>query len=120
MRIAIIPKDYSAKSWSSVGLSMVTVDEIICKELGVEPDPKYYYNSWFDNFFWFVWKFCKHMSEDGYAVEFTTKEQALEHILKCETECGNANAAEHIEKYIEPIVNIIYDKGYKIVSLNIA
>jgi len=27
---------------------LITIDEEICKHFGVEPDPKWYYRSWFD------------------------------------------------------------------------
>ena len=132
MAIAIIPINEKPNGNQDKWLSMNKADEMVCELFGVEPDPKHYCNNWFNAFWYFDWSNVKgfYHFESNYAYDgFETADKAVLHFLqrclytpyeKNQTlwDCVNS-AITYVKKYIEPIIRMFYDKGYKIVSLNL-
>lgn len=132
MAFAIIPINEKPDGNQDNWLSMHKADEMVCELFGVEPDPKWYCNNWFDSFYYFDWYNVKgfYHFESNYAYDgFKTADKAvlhfLQHCLHTPFEEGQTlwdcvdGAITYVKKYIEPIIRMFYDKGYKIVSLNL-
>ena len=125
MAIAIIPTNEDLKGHRTNWLSMSKADEMICNHFNVEPHPKFFYKGWFNAFYLFDWFKCKSMSEDNYSVIFETAEEAKIHffnkMFKNEILEGgfDIDGISYYQTVILPIIDLIYKKGFKIVSLNI-
>ena len=133
MAIAIIPIDADPCAESREGwLSMSKADELVCELFNEPVDPKHYCHNWFDKFWYFDWcnvKVFLHFNHN-YVFEFKTADKAVLHFLRhcLHTPCGDDevpfwqqvdSTIEYVQCYVEPIIRMFYDKGYKIVSLNI-
>ena len=130
MAIAIIPKDADPTGRRDGWLAMNDADKLVCEFYGEEPDQKWYCHNWFDRFYYFDWYNTKHLSNNNYSVEFKTADKAVLHWFKRSLyppyEGENKtlwesveNTMLYVQKHIEPIIRLFYEKGYKIVSLNI-
>ena len=130
MAIAFVPVNEDPKGRRDNWLSMNKADELICEMFNEPVDPKHYCNNWFDSFIYFDWykvTQTHRIDEHGYSYTFETADDALLHFLKCslyrpykETFWESIeHSIDYVKKYIEPIIRLIYDKGYQIVSLNI-
>jgi hypothetical protein len=131
MAIAFVPVNEDPKGRRDNWLSMNKADELICEMFNEPVDPKHYCNNWFDSFIYFDWYTVKDTIrfEDNYSYTFETAEDALLHYIRNlihkPYEKGQGfwegidSTLTYIKKYIEPIIRLIYDKGYQIVSLNI-
>ena len=125
MAIAIIPTNEDLKGHRTNWLSMSKADEMICNHFNIEPHPKFFYKGWFNAFYLFDWFKCKSMSEDNYSVIFETAEEAKIHffnkMFKNEILEGgfDIDGISYYQTVILPIIDLIYKKGFKIVSLNI-
>lgn len=126
MAIAIIPINDSPNSDNrSNWLSMKQANEMICNQLQVEVNPKKFYKDWFNNFFYFDWRRAKRLlgnSENSqYFVEFKNKEQALNYYFHEYNVCFDEVLEDYklVNDLIKPVIEAIYNCGYKIVSLNI-
>lgn len=111
MAIAIIPQSADPKGSRVEWLTMSKADEIICEAVGVKPTNQYYRN-WFANFVVFDWCHCKSKSDNNYYVEFPTLDDAVAHSISV---VGTTDTYA----VTAPILEILYNKGYKVVSLNI-
>lgn len=125
MAIAFIPCGEDPKGSRINWLSMNAADEMICKHFEVEPHPRLFYKGWFNAFYLFDWFKCKSMSTDNYSVVFETAEEAKEHffnkMFRAEILEGGFDIDDisYYQIIILPIIDLIYKKGFKIVSLNI-
>jgi hypothetical protein len=125
MAIAFVPLNEDPKGSRINWLSMSQADELLCKHLNVEPYPTRYHKGWFDAFYAYDWYNTKNQSEDNYSVVFETAENAKSHFFNtfCKNDIQNGSFDEESLNYykevIIPMINLLYDKGYKIVSLNI-
>lgn len=125
MAIAIIPFNEDPKGSRTNWLSMSQTDEMICNYFNVESHPKFFYKNWFNAFYLFDWFNCKPMSMDNYSVVFETAEEAKKYyfnkMFKAEILEGNFDIDDisYYQTIVLPIINLIYKKGFKIVSLNI-
>lgn len=129
MAIAIIPINANPNETQENWLTMRQADEMVCELFNEPVHPKYYCHNWFDNFSYFDWRNVKgkYNFESEYAFSFLSADEAVLHCFKCflvtwkdiplwdEVE----NTKRYVQKEIEPIIRMFYDKGYKIVSLNI-
>lgn len=125
MAIAIIPVNESPNSNDrSSWLSMNQADEMICNHLQVEVNPKEFYNDWFNNFYYFDWRRAKRLICDienpQYSIEFKDKRQALNYYFHEYNTCFDGVLDDYyfVNDYIKPVIEAIYECGYKIVSLN--
>lgn len=125
MAIAFIPTNEDPKGHRTNWLSMSKADEMICKHFNVEPHPKFFYKGWFNSFYLFDWFKCKSLSTDNYSVVFETSEEAKKHffnkMFKAEILEGgfDIDGISYYQTIILPIIDLIYKKGFRIVSLNI-
>lgn len=129
-QLAIIPKDMTPTLDKQEGwLSMEEADKLVCEFFGEEVDPKYYCHGWFDRLWPLAWPNVKHMSRNNLTVSFPTLGSALFQCLYQghyhESIDGEfwryiEEKKDYVQKYIEPILKLFYDRGYKIVSLNLA
>ena len=130
MAIAIIPIEADPTKGREGWLTMNEADKLVCDLFGVEPDPKWYCNNWFDSFWYFDWYTVKRQYdfESNYAFDgFKTADKAVLHFFKNSIYLDKekdfwqsvTDAQTYVKKYIEPIIRMFYDKGYKIVSLNL-
>ena len=125
MAIAFIPVTEDPKGHRTNWLSMSQADDLLCDHLGVESNPSRYYKGWFSAFYVFDWYNTKDQSDNNYSVEFKTSENAKSHFFNtfCKNDIQNGNFDEESLNYykevIIPMINLLYDKGYRIVSLNI-
>ena len=129
MAIAIIPIEADPTLGKEGWLTMNQADELVCELFGETPDPKWYCHNWFDSFQCFDWYTVKHSYnfESNYACSFETADRAVLHYFKHSIYLSKdkniwesvALAQYTVSTYIEPIIRMFYDKGYKIVSLNI-
>jgi hypothetical protein len=111
MAIAIIPQSANPKGSREEWLTMSEADDVICKAVGVKPTNQYYRN-WFANFCVFDWCHCKSTPNNGYYVDFPTLDDAVKHSISIVGDTDTNSA-------VAPILEILYNKGYKVVSLNI-
>lgn len=129
MAIAIIPINENPDGKQDNWLSMNKADEMVCKLFNEPVHPRLYCHNWFDLFIYFDWKFVKGFIrfESDYAYPFETADEAVLHFLH---HClfissgrtlweGVDDAILYVKTQIEPIIRMFYDKGYKIVSLNV-
>ena len=129
MAIAIIPINENPDGKQDNWLSMNKADEMVCKLFNEPVHPSLYCHNWFDLFIYFDWKFVKDFIrfESDYAYPFPTADEAILHFLH---HClfissdrtlweGVDDAILYVKTQIEPIIRMFYDKGYKIVSLNV-
>ena len=130
MAIAIIPIEADPCAKHEGWLTMNEADEMVCELFGVEPNPTQYCNNWFGQFWYFDWFTVKKSFnfESDYAYDgFDTADKALLHFFKCSIYLSKdkniwesvEDAKAYVSEFIEPIIRMFYDKGYKIVSLNI-
>lgn len=125
MAIAIIPLNENPKGSRTNWLSMSKTDEMICNHFNVEPHSKFFYKGWFNVFYLFDWFKCKSMSTNNYSVVFETAEEAKTHffnkMFKAEILKGgfDIDSISYYQIVILPIIDLIYKKGFRIVSLNI-
>ena len=125
MAIAFIPLKEDPKGSRENWLSMSQADDLLCNYLNVTPDSSRYYKGWFNAFYVFDWFHTKNQSSDNYSVTFETAENAKSHFFNtfCKNNIQNGNFDEESLNYykevIIPMINLLYDKNYKIVSLNI-
>lgn len=129
MAFAIIPIGVNPNGKREGWLTMKHADEMVCELFNEPVDPKYYCHYWFDTFFYFDWKNVKgkYNFKDNYAFSFPTADEAVLHYFKCSLMVREDislwdevdNTKQYVQKEIEPIIRMFYDKGYKIVSLNI-
>ena len=131
MAIAIIPINENPNGKQDNWLSMNKADEMVCELFNEPVNPKFYCQNWFDHFIYFDWYSVKgfiHFESD-YAYSFETADEAVIHFLQhClhtpyengETLWQSVNGSiSYVKRHIEPIIRMFYDKGYKIVSLNV-
>ena len=129
MAIAIIPINENPDGKRDNWLSMNKADEMVCELFNEPVHPRFYCHNWFDLFIYFDWKFVKGFIrfESDYACSFSTADEAVLHFLH---HClfissdrtlweGVDDAILYVKTQIEPIIRMFYDKGYKIVSLNV-
>ena len=129
MAIAIIPINENPDGKQDNWLSMNKADEMVCELFNESVHPRLYCHNWFDLFIYFDWKFVKGFIrfESDYAYPFSTADEAILHFLH---HClfissdrtlweGVDDAILYVKTQIEPIIRMFYDKGYKIVSLNV-
>ena len=129
MAIAIIPINENPDGKRDNWLSMNKADEMVCELFNEPVNPKFYCQNWFDRFIYFDWNFVKGFIrfESDYAYPFPTADEAILHFLH---HClfissdrtlweGVDHAILYVKTQIEPIIRMFYDKGYKIVSLNV-
>ena len=129
MAFAIIPINANPNETQENWLTMRQADEMVCELFNEPVHPKHYCHNWFDNFFYFDWRNVKgkYNFESEYAFSFSTADKAVLHCFKCflvtwkDTPLWDEveNTKRYVQKEIEPIIRMFYDKGYKIVSLNI-
>jgi hypothetical protein len=125
MAIAFVPLNEDPKGSHKNWLSMSQADGLLRDHLGVKPDTLNYYRGWFTAFYVFDWFHTKDQSEDNYSVEFKTAEDAKCHFFNtfCKNDIQNGSFNEESLNYykevIIPMINLLYNKDYKIVSLNI-
>ena len=129
MAFAIIPISADPNGTQENWLTMRQADEMVCELFGEPVHPKHYCHNWFDNFFYFDWQNVKgrYNFEREYAFSFSTADEAVLHYFKCSLVTWKdtplwdevENTKRYVQKEIEPIIRMFYDKGYKIVSLNI-
>ena len=131
MAIAIIPINENPNGKQDNWLSMNKADEMVCELFNEPVHPKFYCQNWFDRFIYFDWKFVKGFIrfENNYAYPFPTADEAilhfLQHCLHTPYENGETlwqsvdDSISYVKQHIEPIIRMFYDKGYKIVSLNV-
>ena len=129
MAFAIIPINANPNGTKENWLTMQQADEMICELFGEPVHPKYYCHNWFDNFIYFDWQNVKGKCnfESKYAFSFSTADEVVLHYFKCSLVTWKdtplwdevENTKRYTQKEIEPIIRMFYDKGYKIVSLNI-
>lgn len=130
MAFAIIPIDANPNGKREGWLTMKQADEMVCELFNEPVDPKYYCRNWFDSFFCFDW--CnvkgKYHSESDNILVFNIANEAVLHCFKCVLSApwddtpfwvNVEGTKQYVQTYIEPIIRMFYDKGYKIVSLNI-
>lgn len=128
MAIAIIPQNYDPKTQSNQEgwLSMSEADEMICKHFGVKPDPKYYYKGWFDNFICFDWNNTKryHAPKAESVYVYEKAEYALMQYFNVFTRYEKFEDIpqyhQFVTEQIKPLIDAIYDNGYKICSLDLS
>ena len=124
MAIAFVPITEDPKGSRTNWLSMSQADDLLCEHLSIEPDPSRYYKGWFNAFYVYDWFHTKDQSKDNYSVVFETAEESKSHFFNnfCKNDIQNGNFDEESLNYykevIIPMINLLYDKGYKIVSLN--
>ena len=129
MAIAIIPINENPDGKQDNWLSMNKADEMVCELFNEPVHPRLYCHNWFDLFIYFDWKFVKGFIrfENDYAYPFPTADEAVLHFFH---HClfissdrtlweGVDDAILYVKTQIEPIIRMFYDKGYKIVSLNV-
>ena len=129
MAIAIIPINENPNGKQDNWLSMNKAVEMVCELFNEPVHPRLYCHNWFDLFIYFDWKFVKGFIrfESDYAYPFPTADEAILHFLH---HClfissdrtlweGVDDAILYVKTQIEPIIRMFYDKGYKIVSLNV-
>ena len=129
MAIAIIPINEYPNGKQDNWLSMNKADEMVCELFNEPVHPRFYCHNWFDLFIYFDWKFVKGFIrfENDYAYPFPTADEAvlhfLHHCLSISSDRtlweGVDDAIVCVKTQIEPIIRMFYDKGYKIVSLNV-
>lgn len=129
MAIAIIPQNANPCGDRKGWLSMNQADELVCELLNKPVDPHHYCQNWFDKFWYFDWYTVKnqHNFKSDYAFAFDTADEAVLHFFKNSIYLSKersfwesvTDAQAYVSTYIEPIIRMFYDKGYKIVSLNI-
>ena len=132
MAIAIIPIEADPTQKREGWLTMNQADELVCELFNEPVDEKHYCHNWFDKFWYFDWNNVKGFIhfDSNYAYDFKTADDAVIHFLKHTlhpTSFGDdipfwdtINASiDYVRCYIEPIIRMFYNKGYKIVSLNL-
>ena len=129
MAFAIIPINANPNETQENWLTMRQADEMVCELFNEPVHPKNYCHNWFDNFFYFDWRNVKgkYNFESKYAFSFSTADKAVLHYFKCSLVAWKDGplwdeveyTKRYVQKEIEPIIRMFYDKGYKIVSLNI-
>ena len=131
MAIAIIPINENPDGKRDNWLSMNKADEMVCELFNEPVNPKFYCQNWFDRFIYFDWYNVKGFIrfESDYAYSFETADKAIIHFLrhclhepyeKGETLWESVDdSISYVKQHIEPIIRMFYDKGYKIVSLNV-
>ena len=132
MAIAIIPIEADPCAKREGWLTMCQADELVCELYNEPVDDKHYCHNWFNKFWYFDWSnlqgFVRCKSNYGYA--FETADEAIIHYLKHllhPTAFGDDlplwqqvdSSIEYVQCFIEPIIKMFYEKGYKIASLNI-
>ena len=132
MAIAFIPVGEDPKGRRDNWLSMNKADELICEMFNEPVHPKHYCRGWFDSFVYFDWYRVSHthkIDEHAYSFVFETADEALLHYFRCslyppskdETFWESVEGSmDYVKRAIEPIIRLIYSKGYQIVSLNVA
>ena len=129
MAIAIIPIEADPTQGREGWLTMNQADEMVCELFGEPVDEKHYCRNWFDAFIYFDWYTVKHRYdfESNHAFDgFKTADKAILHFFKESIYLSKdtpiwkkvAEAQAYVSEYIEPIIRMFYEKGYKIVSLN--
>lgn len=129
MAIAIIPINANPNENREGWLTMKQADEMVCELFNEPVNPKYYCHNWFDMFSYFDWGNVKgkYNFESNYAFGFSTADKAVLHYFKSSLMVWNdtplwdevEGTKQYIQKHIEPIIRMFYNRGYKIVSLNI-
>ena len=130
MAFAIIPMEANPCAEREGWLTMNQADELVCELFNEPVDPKHYCKGWFDAMIYFDWYTVKHQYdfESNYAYDgFKTADKAVLHFFQNSIYLDKdksfwqnvADAQAYVQKYIEPIIRMFYDKGYKIVSLNL-
>lgn len=132
MAFAIIPINEKPDGNQDNWLSMNKADEMVCELFNKPVDTKHYCNNWFDSFYYFDWYNVKgfYHFESEYAYDgFETADKAVLYFLqRClhtpyEKDQTLWNCVDgtitYVKKYIEPIIRMFYEKGYKIISLNL-
>jgi hypothetical protein len=132
MAFAIIPVEANPCAEREGWLTMNQADEMVCELFNEPVDPKHYCHNWFDSFYYFDWYNVKgfyHFKDDYVYDGFKTADKAVLHFLQhCLHTPYEKNltlwdcvedSVEYVKKYIEPIIRMFYDKGYKIISLNL-
>lgn len=130
MAIAIIPIEADPTKGREGWLTMNQADEMVCKLFNEPVDPKHYCRNWFDSFFYFDWSNVKgfYNFESNYAYDgFKSADKAIIHFLKHslyawkDKELWQSvdDTINYVKIFIEPIIRMFYNEGYKIVSLNL-
>lgn len=120
MAIAIIPQSADPKGSRVEWLTMIQADDMICKAVGIEPHPIRFYRDWFNNFSVFDWLNAKkiYKNNNNYSIEFKSLEELCNYYRTLYKE--DTELLSYFNQEIGPVAEIIYNLGYKIVSLNIA
>lgn len=129
MAFAIIPINTEPNEKQENWLTMSQADEMVCELFNEPVHPKRYCRNWFDMFFYFDWRNVKgkYNFKDIYVFSFPTADEAVLHYFKCSLMVLEGislwdevdDTKRYVQKEVEPIIRMFYDKGYKIVSLNI-
>ena len=125
MAIAFIPTNEDPKGSRTNWLSMSKADDLLCDHLGVESNHSRYYNGWFNAFYIFDWPHTKNQSDDNYSVVFDTAENAKKHFFNkffdvcIQNGDFDKESLNYYKEVIIPMIDFLYSKDYKIVSLNI-
>ena len=130
MAFAIIPLEANPNESREDWLTMNQADELVCELFNEPVDNKHYCHGWFDSMIYFDWYTVKnrYKFESNYAYDgFTTADKAILHFFKESIFLSSEKdiwtqveaAKLYTHDFMEPIIRMFYDKGYKIVSLNL-